>query len=85
MARLSALAMSEEEEPEAKRQLEETLEFVNKLGDLDTSGVEPTSHVHGVVNAFRQDVTCTSFSLDKVKLNAPDFVSAGFRVPRIIG
>ncbi len=84
VARLSALKISDEEIPSLRNTLGDILDYVNRLSSLSTEGVPPTSHVHGVVNAFRDDIIKDSLPLDKVASNAPDFAGNSFKVPRII-
>lgn len=52
---LAKLELSEEEKENAKKDMEEMLDYIDKLGELDTSGVEPLSHVFPVHNVFRED------------------------------
>ncbi len=57
---------------------------MDKLNELDTSGVESMSHVIDVFNAFRRDMTEESFSQDVTLLNAPEKERGFFKVPKII-
>ncbi len=84
VAKLSALSLSPEDVERMRVELGDTLEFVAKLQKVDTTGIAPTSHVHGTVNAFRDDLTKQSLPLEEVRKMAPDFVSGGYRVPKII-
>ena len=52
---LAKLELSEEEKENAKKDMEEMLDYIDKLGELDTSSVEPLSHVFPVHNVFRED------------------------------
>jgi len=84
VAKLSALECSDEEIPALRATLAEILDYVHRLASVNTEGIEPTSHVHGVVNAFRDDIIKDSLPLEEVAGNAPDFAAGSFRVPRII-
>ena len=84
VARLSALKLEDSEIPKLRQTLGDILDYVHRLSELPTEGVQPTSHVHGVVNAFRDDIIKDSLSLEEVAGNAPDFTLNSFRVPRII-
>lgn len=84
VAKLSALRLSPEEISKMQVDLGDTLEFVAKLQSVDTAGVPPTSHVHGSVNAFRDDITKPSLAVEDLKKMAPDFASGAYRVPKII-
>ena len=84
VAKLASLELSNEELERMQRQIGEILDYVDQLSKLNTEGVRATSHVHGAINAFRDDVVKESLTLDKVKSIAPDYRPGGFRVPRII-
>ena len=84
VARLGRLALSEEEKELMTRQLDRILGYVDKLNELDTSQVEPTSHVIPMENVMREDVVRPSLSQDDALANAPDREPPFFRVPRII-
>ena len=49
---LAKLELSEEEKAAAKKDMESMLDYIDKLNELDTSGVEPMSHVFPVHNVF---------------------------------
>lgn len=53
---LAKLELSEEEKEKAKKDMGKMLDYIDKLNELDTSGVEPMSHVFPVNNVFREDV-----------------------------
>ena len=84
VAKLAALKLSDEEMPQRRRELGAILEYVDKLSSVQTRGVVPTSHVHGVVNFFRDDILKDSFAVEEVERIAPEFKNGAFRVPRII-
>lgn len=84
VARLARLGLSEEERERMRAQLDAILTYIDKLNQLDTTGVEPTSHVIPITNVFREDKIWTSLSQDEALANAPDRQEAFFRVPRIL-
>lgn len=84
IAKLAALELSEEDLEKVKGELNDILGYVDQLQNVSTEGVAPTSHVHGVINAFRDDVVKPSLNLEDVKRNAPDIDEAGFKVPKIL-
>jgi aspartyl-tRNA(Asn)/glutamyl-tRNA(Gln) amidotransferase subunit C len=84
VAKLARLAVSEEEKEAFSRQLSEILAYIGKLNELDTSKVQPTSHVLDLSNVLRDDVIRESLSTTDVLANAPDRVNDFFRVPKII-
>ncbi len=84
VGRLARLALSEEERERMRAQLDAILTYIDKLNELDTSQVEPTSHVIPMTNVFREDKVSPSLSQDQALANAPDRQEALFRVPRIL-
>ncbi|MBI3994794.1 MAG: Asp-tRNA(Asn)/Glu-tRNA(Gln) amidotransferase subunit GatC [Nitrospirae bacterium] len=84
VAKLARLAVSEDEKEAFSRQLSEILTYVGKLNELDTSKVEPTSHVLDLSNVFRDDVVRESLPPVEALANAPDHDNNHFRVPKII-
>lgn len=84
IAHLAAIELEEPEVATLQQDLSSILNYVDRLSELNTHGVVPTSHVHGVVNAFRDDVIKPSLSVDEALGNAPDSGNGGFRVPKII-
>ena len=53
---LAKLELSEEEKEAAKKDMEQMLDYIDSLNELDTTGIEPMSHVFPVQNVFREDV-----------------------------
>ena len=60
------------------------LDYIDKLNELDTSGVEPMSHVFPVKNVFREDVVTNGDTRDEVLKNAPEQREGAFVVPKTI-
>ena len=84
VARLARLGLSEEEKERMRAQLDSILTYIDTLKQLDTSGVEPTSHVIPMTNVFREDARWSSLSQEQALANAPDRQEGFFRVPRIL-
>jgi aspartyl-tRNA(Asn)/glutamyl-tRNA(Gln) amidotransferase subunit C len=84
VAKLARLALSNEEKERFAAQLSQILTYVEKLNELDTSGVEPTSHVIPLSNVFREDRSRPSLPREKLLQNAPESEGGFFRVPKII-
>lgn len=84
VAHLSRLALSEEERERFGAQLASILDYVEKLKELDTSGVEPTSHVIEMSNVMREDALRPPLPRDEALMNAPDGTEEFYRVPKII-
>ena len=58
------------------------LDYIDKLGELDTEGVEPMSHVFPVNNVFREDVVTNGDMREEILKNAPEEKDGRFVVPR---
>jgi len=84
VAHLARLTLTDEELDRMTGQLDNILSYVDKLGELDTDQVTPTSHVFSVSNAFREDVVKESLSQDEALRNAPLEDGETFLVPKII-
>jgi aspartyl-tRNA(Asn)/glutamyl-tRNA(Gln) amidotransferase subunit C len=84
VAGLARLSFADDEKELFAKQMSGILEYVEKLNELDTSGVEPTSHVLPIKNVFREDVVKPSSSPDEILANAPDRSGDFYRVPKII-
>ena len=81
VARLARLRLSEDELERMSRELSGILEHVEKIGELDLHGVEPTSHVVALENVLREDVERPSMAPERALEVAPDVGQGGFRVP----
>jgi aspartyl-tRNA(Asn)/glutamyl-tRNA(Gln) amidotransferase subunit C len=84
VAALARLAFTPAEEELLTVQLDSILQFVEKLNEVDTSAVEPLSHVVEVVNAFRDDRIVNQPATDLLLANAPAREKDFFKVPKII-
>lgn len=84
VARLSRLALSEEELVALTGQLDAILGHVEQLNELNTDGITPMSHAVPLENAFRVDEVTASFSSDQALQNAPDQADGCFGVPKVI-
>ncbi|AUS09846.1 Asp-tRNA(Asn)/Glu-tRNA(Gln) amidotransferase GatCAB subunit C [Laceyella sacchari] len=83
VAMLGRLKLSEEEAEQYTTQLNDILQFVEKLNELDTEAVEPTSHVLPMQNVLREDEVRPSLERDKALANAPEQQDGMFRVPAV--
>jgi aspartyl-tRNA(Asn)/glutamyl-tRNA(Gln) amidotransferase subunit C len=81
VARLARLALSEEELEPMARELSAVLDHIAKMGELDLSGVPPTSHVVEVTGALRPDEPRPSLPREIVLAEAPAVADGGFLVP----
>ncbi len=84
VADLARLTFSPEEIDSITGQLNDILTYVAQLEEVEAAGVEPTTHVIDIVNAFREDEVKPSLSADEALSNAPEREDDTFLVPRII-
>ena len=68
---LAKLELSPEEKEEAKKDMGRMLDYIDKLNELDTQGVEPMSHVFPVHNVFREDVVTGTDQRDRFSPTPP--------------
>ena len=81
---LAKPGLSAEEKEQAKKDLVEMLDYIDQLNELDTTGIEPMSHVFPVSNVFREDVVTNGDGHEKTLENAPVEKDGGFEVPKTI-
>ncbi len=79
---LAKLELSDEEKEEAKRDMGRMLDYIDKLNELDTEGVEPMSHVFSMNNVFREDAVVNGDDRENILANAPEQKDGAFKVPR---
>jgi aspartyl-tRNA(Asn)/glutamyl-tRNA(Gln) amidotransferase subunit C len=84
VAKLSRLALTDEQIHAFSTQLSAILGYVEKLNELDTSKVEPLAHCLPVHNVFRDDRVKESLGSEKVLANAPQTDGQFFLVPKIL-
>ena len=81
---LAKLELSDAEKEAAKRDMGRMLDYIDKLNELDTSGVEPMSHVFPVSNVFREDVVENGDEHEKMLANAPKIKDGMYQVPKTV-
>jgi aspartyl-tRNA(Asn)/glutamyl-tRNA(Gln) amidotransferase subunit C len=84
VAELARLNLKPEEKQKLEKDLGAILDYVKKLERLDTSKVEPTSHVLNMENVFRPDEVRPSEAAEKALEHAPQTEGSFFKVPKIV-
>ncbi|MBO7654623.1 MAG: Asp-tRNA(Asn)/Glu-tRNA(Gln) amidotransferase subunit GatC [Kiritimatiellae bacterium] len=84
VAELARLELTEEETSLFERQLGMIVQYVEKIGELDVDGIEPTLHGQSRVNAFREDTVVPSMDHEAALRNAPDRHGEEFKLPKIV-
>ncbi|MEA2085017.1 MAG: Asp-tRNA(Asn)/Glu-tRNA(Gln) amidotransferase subunit GatC [Thermodesulfobacteriota bacterium] len=84
VAGLARLELAEEEVKSLTEQLDKILNYVEKLNEAETLGVEPTTHAISISNAFRSDEISKSLNQEAALANGPVQNGESFEVPKII-
>jgi aspartyl-tRNA(Asn)/glutamyl-tRNA(Gln) amidotransferase subunit C len=84
IARLAKLEFTEAEKEKFTHQINQILEYMKQLNRIDTSNVEPLSHVIELSNVFRNDEVISSISTEEALKNAPAKTEEFFKVPKVI-
>ncbi len=84
VARLARLELTVGEKELFVGQMDAILGYVEKLKEVNTEGILPTSHAVPMENAFREDVATPSIGLEKALANAPLVSGSFFAVPKVI-
>ncbi|MEK4438054.1 Asp-tRNA(Asn)/Glu-tRNA(Gln) amidotransferase subunit GatC [Paenibacillus sp. FSL K6-2862] len=84
VAKLARLNLTSEEEQTLTGQLNAILKYAEKLNELDTENIEPTTHVLHVSNVMREDETKESLPIKQVMRNAPEEEDGQFKVPAVM-
>jgi len=86
LSELARINLSDSDKKTLTGDLEKILDYVDKLDELDTKAIEPTSHVLNIENVYREDVVKDQNAADEVLTVLPDSRKDGrfFKVPKII-
>lgn len=84
LASLSSLALADDEVDGLRQDLENIIGYIEQLGELDTSGVEPTYQVTGLENVWREDEVKPGISRDELLWLASEKQSNQVKVPQVL-
>jgi aspartyl-tRNA(Asn)/glutamyl-tRNA(Gln) amidotransferase subunit C len=84
ISRLARLSLVSLEQHMFQKQLTSILEYVEKLNEIDTDDIAPTTHVVRLENVFRDDSERNSLSVEDALMNAPERAGNFYQVPKII-
>jgi len=84
VAHLARIGLSADEQEKFGAQLSNILGYIEKLNQLDVSGIEPTAHAVKLVNVFRADEVRPSLPNEEALRNAPASANGLFMVPKIV-
>ena len=84
LAHLARLEFDSESKKSIKTDLENILDFCEKLNEVDTEGVEPLIYMTDTTNNVREDIVDQAYTKEQILSNAPKKDSDYFRVPKVI-
>ena len=84
LAHLARLKLDAQEEAPFGASVSSIIDYVKQLDKIDTTDIEPMSHVQGSLNVFRSDTLKASLPIEEALLNAPDTSGRFIRVPIIV-
>jgi aspartyl-tRNA(Asn)/glutamyl-tRNA(Gln) amidotransferase subunit C len=84
LARLSRLAVTDEELDKFSGQLDVILQSIARISEVTAADIPPTSHSVPLTNVLREDVEVPCLTREAALAGAPDVAEDRFRVPRIL-
>jgi len=84
IASLARLNVDSDDLSRLSRELGTILDYIKQIEAVDTGEAQPMSHVHGIVNVFREDNVTPSLDSEELLKNAPDYCGRFIRVPLIV-
>lgn len=81
---LAKLELTGEDKENAKKDMASMLDYIDKLNELDTTGIEPMSHLFDVGNVMREDVVTNGDGSEDTLKNAPERHEQEFTVPKTV-
>ncbi|MCM1308861.1 MAG: Asp-tRNA(Asn)/Glu-tRNA(Gln) amidotransferase subunit GatC [Butyrivibrio sp.] len=81
---LAKLELSDEDRENAKKDMADMLDYIDKLGELDTDGIEPMSHIFSTDNVMREDIVTNGDGSEDTLRNAPERHGEEFAVPKTV-
>ena len=81
---LAKLELKDEEKESARQDMQKMLDYVDKLNELDTSKVEPMTHIFEMGNVFREDEVTNGDDRDAMLANAPEVKEGQYKVPKTV-
>lgn len=84
IAHLARLEVRPEEETELLSSLNGVLTWMEQLNEVDTTGVEPLTHISTETNVLRDDVAGNHLPREQALANAPQHDDQFFEVPKVL-
>ena len=84
VAKLARINLTQDEAKIFQKQLDDVLKYVEKLRQVDVTGVDAAAHALPVFNVFREDAPCDWFTAEQALSNAPRQAKGLFAVPKVV-
>lgn len=84
LEKLGRISLTDEEKARTQKELGSILGYIDKLGELDTAGVEPLSHAFGRTNVVREDVVANDDMQELILSNAAETKDGAILVPKTV-
>jgi aspartyl-tRNA(Asn)/glutamyl-tRNA(Gln) amidotransferase subunit C len=84
IAHLARLKLKDEDREKFLGQVNQILKYVEKLEEIDTTGIEPLSHSLDLLNVVREDISIKSLTPEQALKNAPQKSENFFKVPKVV-
>jgi aspartyl-tRNA(Asn)/glutamyl-tRNA(Gln) amidotransferase subunit C len=84
LAELSRLRLNDDEKYRVREDMQRIIGFIDKLQQVDTTGIEPLVHVNNHVNVLRDDIEAQSINREDALKNAPSHDSDFFKIPKVL-
>ena len=84
VAKLARLKLTDAEKKRFSNQMGTIIKYIEKLNELDTKNVEPTAHVLGLENVFRDDIATKPLTVQDPINDSPEHSKGHYEVPKII-
>ncbi len=84
VATLAKLSFTDTEKEKIQQDLSKIIDFVEKINEIDTDGVEPLTHINESVNVLREDEAIETLTQEEALKNAPQKDSDYFKIPKVL-
>lgn len=84
IAALARLDFPDGEKDQIKKDMQQMIAFIDKLNEIDTTGVQPLLHMSDNINSLRDDEVKGSITREQALMNAPEHDDQFFKVPKVI-
>lgn len=84
VATLAKLSFTDSEKERIQEDLSKIIDFMEKINEVDTEGVEPLTHINESINVLREDEAIETITQEEALKNAPQKDSDYFKIPKVL-